>query len=541
MKRLSRLVTGLVLGALVLTMAGCEDDLVQNPDFINPDTFYKDNAALEKGVNGVYANLGGENGGGEGRWFNWFYDRFVFEERVGYQVGWEKGPLAFQTGTETPSSGYIQAFWEISYQSINRANGAIEAARQLEGEVQDPEKRERLMAEAQFLRGFLYYYLAAYFADGQQGVPLTTERTSGTTSPQMASKSEIVQRVIDDASAAASNLPSTYEGANKGRATKWAAKTLLMKAHLMRGSMGNSQGWSNAASVAEDIMQNSPHSLYDDFINNWEVAHENEYTGGRIFEGQVSASADAAQYSNAHAHFVPPDHEFGQGWHWLWTTKKFRMRYDADDERIPGTFLQSYESVRPDGATPEDPVTVEWSADAPFEVSRFGGVVADGADPSNPDNLEYGGGWSRKWVENCGSRGCWNSTEKNIPYFRYADVLLGHSEACLEGASCDALSSLNTLRDKRGLSDLSVSGAELRDSLVVEWMKEFAFEQKGFIFLKRKSSHNGSKKDYLAQWINDFGNTYNVDRSHREEDHIIPVPQREVNSNPNVSQHPIWQ
>lgn len=533
MNRLIRLVAGLVLGALVLPMTGCEDDLVQNPDFISPNTFYNNNAELEKGVNGVYANLGGESGDGEGRWFNWFYDRYVFEERVGYQVGWEKGPLTFQTGTETPSNGYIQAFWEISYQSINRANGAIEAAKELEGETDDEAKRKRLMAEAQFLRGFFYYYLTAYF----DSVPLTTKRTTDpSTDPKMGSKEQIVQQVIDDASAAASNLPNQYQEANKGRATQWAAKTLLMKAHLM------AENWQNAADVAEDIMQNSPHSLYNDFGNNWEVAHENEYSGGRIFEGQVSASANSNEYSNHHAHFVPPDHEFGQGWHWLWTTKQFRMRYDSNDNRIPGTFLQSYESLRPQGATEDNPVTVQWSADADFSLGRFNGVVEEGADPSNPDELEYGGGWSRKWVENCGSRACWNSTEKNIPYFRYADVLLGHSEACLEGASCNPQQSINELRNQRGLSDLNVSGGQLRDSLVVEWMKEFAFEQKGYIFLKRKSSHSGSKKDYLGQWISNFVSTYDVGgRSHRERDHVIPLPQREVNANPNVSQHSLWQ
>lgn len=505
---------------LSFSLAGCESDLIENPDFINPDTFYKDSEDLVKGVNGVYDNLAEGN-----RWFNFFYNRYVFEELVGYQVGWEKGPLNFQTGNISPTDEYIEAYWDLSYESINRANGVIEAAENMEN-PSDPALRDRVIAEAKFLRSFYYFNLIRYFDD----VPFTIERT---TELDFASnengKRMVLDLMFEDLQSAGNVLPGEYSGSDIGRATKWAAKTLLMKAYLM------DEQWDQARSTAEDIMNNSPHYLFDDFAWNFDTEHEN--TGERVFEAQVSASVDSDEFTNHHAHFVPPDLPTdmgGVGWHWLNGTKAFRMKYDDSDERIPGTFIESYTSTRVDGAT------VRWSKDADFSLSRFGGVVSNDADPNNPDDLIFGKGFVAKWVEIGISSE--SNTERNVPYLRYADVLLGHSEAANESGSGDPYMGINMVRQRAGLPELSgLTQSELRDAIVDEFVLEFAFEQKTYPFLKRVSSHNGSKKDYLGLYINEFINTYNVNRTHVEQDHVLPLPFDEVESNPNVTQHPFWQ
>ncbi|MDR8389540.1 RagB/SusD family nutrient uptake outer membrane protein [Aliifodinibius sp. S!AR15-10] len=514
--RLSLVFTVLLAASLV----GCEEDLIENPDFINPDTFYQDSDDLVKGVNGVYDNLAEG-----GQWFNFFYNRYVFEELVGYQVGWEKGPLDFQTGNVSPTDEYISAYWDLSYAAINRANGVIEAAQNMEN-PSDPGLRDRILAEAKFLRSFYYFNLIRYFDD----VPFTTERT---TELEFASnedgKRKILDMMFEDLQSAANVLPSEYTGSDLGRATRWAAKALLMKAYLM------DEQWDQARSTAEDIMSNSPHYLFDDFAWNFDTEHEN--MGERIFEAQVSASVDSDEFTNHHAHFVPPDLPTdmgGVGWHWLDGTKAFRMKYDESDERIPGTFIESYPSTRVDGAT------VRWSEDADFNLSRFGGVVSNDADPNNPDDLIFGSGFVAKWVEVGISSE--NNTEKNVPYLRYADVLLGHSEAANESGNGDPYLGINMVRERAGLPELSgLSQEELRDAIVDEFVLEFAFEQKTYPFLKRMSSHGGNKKDYLAEYVNEFINTYDVNRTHGEQDHVLPLPLDEVQSNPNVEQHPFWQ
>ncbi len=521
MKYLVRKNQFLVCVVLMTTfIVSCEDHLVESPDFINPDTFYQDSDDLVKGVNGVYDNLAEG-----GRWFNFFYNRYVFEELVGYQVGWEKGPLDFQTGSVSPTDEYIEAYWDLSYEAINRANGVIDAAENMEN-PSDPALRDRVVAEAKFLRSFYYFNLIRYFDD----VPFKTDRTIEL---EFASnengKRNVLDMMFEDLQSAANVLPGEYSGSDIGRATEWAAKTLLMKAYLM------DEQWDEARLTAEDIIDNGPHFLFDDFAWNFAVDHEN--TGERIFEAQVSASVDSDEFTNHHAHFVPPDVPTdmgGVGWHWLNGTKAFRMKYDSDDERIPGTFIESYPSTGVDGAT------IRWSEEANYNLSRFGGVVSNDADPNNPDELIYGAAFVSKWVEIGISSE--NNTEKNVPYLRYADVLLGHSEAANESGNGDPYIGINMLRDRAGLSPLSgLTQSELRDAIVEEFVLEFAFEQKTYPFLKRVSSHEGSKKDYLGQYINEFINTYDVNRTHVERDHVLPLPLDEVQSNPNVEQHPSWQ
>ena len=119
----------------------------------------------------------------------------------------------------------------------------------------------------------------------------------------------IIDQIYEDCNAAASVLPASYTGADLGRATKWAAKTILMKAQLW------DKKWADAKATAEDIINNSGIVLFDDFSYNFDEQHEN--MGERIFEGQVSAAANANEYNNHSAHFNPEDYptEFGgAGW-----------------------------------------------------------------------------------------------------------------------------------------------------------------------------------------------------------------------------------
>lgn len=521
MKAITRLFQIFVLFIFVgisISLTNCSD-LNQTPDFINPDSFYQNSGDLVKGVNGVYDDL-------TAGYYNFFYTRFVFEELVGYQAGWEKGPLSFQNGDIATNDEYIDAYWNICYEAINRANGVIQAAQKME-EVGDQNLKNRVIAEAKFLRSWFYFNLIRYFDD----VPFKTSRT---TKLEFASnengKRQVLDMMFEDLSSAAETLPAEYSGNNKGRVTKWAAKTLLMKAYL------TDEQWNQARLVAEDIMNNSNLFLFDDFSRNFDVAYEN--SGERIFEGQVSASANSGESLNHNQHFIPPDlpiDQGGQGWHWLDGTKAFRMKYDPADKRIPGTFLESYPAQLGDTV-----VTVRWSPEANFNLSRKGGIVSSNADPNNPDELIYGGGFVAKWVEIGLESPSLN--EKNVIYMRYADVLLGHSEAANESGQGDPYKGINLIRERAGLPLLSgLSQSEFRDAIVKEFVLEFAFEQKTYPFLKRVSSHGGDKKDYLGQYVDEFINTYGVDRTHLERDHVLPLPFEEVQSNKNVEQHPLWK
>lgn len=526
MKTLQIQFSKLLLVFTLLVPLACED-LEESPDFITQENFFQTAEQLELGVNAVYDGVGYGT-----RWENHFYNRYVFECRVGYQVGWEKGPLDFQNGNVSPSDFYIESYWEISYENINRANAIIEKADELkESGVSNTALLDRVKAEAIYLRSFYYYNLVRYFDD----IPVPTERT--TSDDQLPSNENGKRVALDlmegDLAAVADILPESYSGENLGRATKWAALTLLVKVYLQ------DEKWNEARTTAETIMNEGNFALFEDFSYNFDIEHEN--SGERIFEAQVSASANANEYQDHHPHFVPadlPNEIGGVGWHWLNGTKAFRMKYDPTDKRIPGTFITEYPSNRIGMNDQDEYPIVRWSEDAPYNLSRFGGMVSADADPNNPDELIFSNGWVAKWVELGISS--YSLTEKNIVYLRYADVLLGHSEAANESGTGDPYMGINEVRRRADLPPLSgLSQSELRDAIVEERVLEFAFEQETYPELKRKSTYGGVP-DYLGDYIQEFIDTYDVDRQLSPRDYVLPIPLNETLGNPNVQQNSVY-
>ncbi len=509
----------------LLVPVACKD-LDENPDFITQDNFFQTPEQLVLGVNAIYDALG------QDRWFNHFYNRYVFECRVGYQVGWEKGPLNFQNGNVDPGDEYISTYWEISYENINRANAIVERADELkEAGTPDTALLDRVKGEAMFLRAYYYFNLIRYFDD----VPVTTQKT--VSDDDLPSSENGKRRVLDliegDLAMVADILPDVYTGSDVGRATKWAALTLLMKAQLL------DEKWDEARQTAETIMNSSSLALFDDFANNFDV--ENENLGERIFEAQISASANADESNNHHAHFVPgdlPNSVGGVGWHWLNGTQAFREKYDPDDQRISATFITEYPTTRIGQNSNDEFPTIRWSAEAPYNLSRFGGMVSADADPNNPNELVFSSAWVAKWVE-VGIT-AFALTERNIVLLRYADVLLGHSEAANESGTGDAFMGINEVRRRAGLEPLEgLSQSALRDAIVEERVLEFAFEQETYPELKRKSTFGGDP-DYLGDYIQEFIDTYDVDRQLSPKDYVLPIPLNETLGNPNVPQNPVY-
>ncbi|QHT65509.1 RagB/SusD family nutrient uptake outer membrane protein [Rhodocytophaga rosea] len=517
-------IKSLLMVPIAIVGLSCSD-LEEKPDFINPGTFYKSARELQTGVNAIYDDLGM----GNGDWFNYFYNRYVFECLVGYQVGWEKGPLQYNLGNVNPADEYIEPYWGQSYRAINRANAIIETAETM-NDPGNVDLVKRLKAEAQFLRAFYYYGLLSYF----DNAPVTVKSTKGIGEfpTNSGGKRALIDQIYADAIAAAEVLPASYSGADAGRATKWAAKAILMKAQLW------DQKWTDAKATAEDIVNNSGLSLFTDFSHNFDIAHENQ--GERIFEAQISAAANASEYNNHSAHFNPEDYPSelgGAGWSWLSATQDFRASYDNNDKRIDASFIEEYPTGRLGKVNGQYPV-VHWSPNADYNLSRFGGIVRTDANPNDPNQLIFGKAWSGKLVE-LGIN--YNNTERNTVYIRLADILLGHSEASNESGQGDAYMGINMVRARAGLAPLSgLSQQALRDAIVKERMQEFVFEQVMYPELRRKSTFGG-QPDYLGDQIRHYSTKYNVGRVPKKQDYVLPIPLKEIQGNSNVQQNPEWQ
>ncbi|MBO8455483.1 MAG: RagB/SusD family nutrient uptake outer membrane protein [Bacteroidetes bacterium] len=143
------------------------------------------------------------------------------------------------------NNGLILEYYRAQYQGIARANLAIEQISAMEVGIDETftqEYKDRLIAEAEFLRAFYYFRLVRMFG----GVPEVTEPvySSDDWIKPRATVDEIYTLITDDLESAQSKLPkkSAYAIGDLGRATSGAAQAMLLKAYLYWGNYKENNG-----------------------------------------------------------------------------------------------------------------------------------------------------------------------------------------------------------------------------------------------------------------------------------------------------------
>ncbi|SHJ09798.1 RagB/SusD family nutrient uptake outer membrane protein [Pseudozobellia thermophila] len=225
------------LWLIIVPMAlllGCEDDFLEqtNPNQISTDTFWEDNNDLEQGLIAAYKGFANPN-----------VIKLV-EELARTDLAWASG---WQRPNNT-NPYYLQIFndasaapndkWSANYTAIFRANQVIEAAETLKDTYTTDEEREEgliILAQARFLRGYLYFNLYNSFNEGSvpifDFVPVEEEDFYQPTAPA----DDVKNFYLQDLQFAAENLPAQWEGQDKGRVTAGAAVALIGQSYLYEG------------------------------------------------------------------------------------------------------------------------------------------------------------------------------------------------------------------------------------------------------------------------------------------------------------------
>ncbi|UZJ64512.1 RagB/SusD family nutrient uptake outer membrane protein [Sphingobacterium sp. KU25419] len=126
-----------------------------------------------------------------------------------------------------------------------------------------------------------------------------------------------------------------------------------------------------------------------------------------------------------------------------------------------------------------------------------------------------------------------SQSSKNLPIIRYAEVLLilAEAENELNGPTSLAQASINKVRARAAIGDIGkdLNKDDFREAVFEERRKELTFEyQRWFDLVRRGASY------YVAK-LKAAGKTNAAPR------HLhFPTPQRELNLNPNLKQHPDW-
>ena len=122
----------------------------------------------------------------------------------------------------------------------------------------------------------------------------------------------------------------------------------------------------------------------------------------------------------------------------------------------------------------------------------------------------------------------------NYKVIRFAEVLLSQAEALNEaGQTAAAAEPLNLVRARVGLPDVptTLTQAEMRQAIEHEFLMEFGWENKRLAYLKR---HDMFNRAMLLTHDPDF--EFFVDGKAE----LLPIPQTEVDLNPQVEQNPGW-
>lgn len=461
--------------------------------------------------------------------------------------------LAHYQGTGQ-SNGAISNFWQYRYKGILRCNIAVERIGQ--SEFSDEHMKNRLIAEARFLRGYFYFELVRNFG----GVPLVTgfllpEEISGITRKEV---NEVYEFIENDLLAAAEVLPqrSEYAANDMGRATRGAALGLLGKVYLYQ------EKWSDAREVLKTVIDENEYDLLPDFGDVWSVDHHNSVES--LFEVQYmydgTYSLGGALTVMTGARNGP-----GDGWSWGQPTANLEQAYiDAGDtERLRWTIIKA-------GCTEiagEDnfDVFIENSKKMPLYNSYLEKYEWNPdcyiIDPAQHKSARI----VRKYFVPIEKRPEVYNIDKiplNHRILRYADVLLMYAEACNElGEDATARIYLNEVRKRVNLPEITSSGKELRRAIRMERRLELAWEQNRLYDIRRWTDDNGKKMISNLMGSNGSFVKYNTDIATRDlyewenqgeasdkgisfdetRDFVFPIPLYEITmSNGSIVQNPGW-
>lgn len=318
--------------------------------------------------------------------------------------------------------------WRLNYRGVVRANDFLANIDEIEFLGDDAEQvKNRMKAEARFLRSMFYYMLVELYGDVPlfEGVP-TVDDAQTPRSP----KADVLQLIKDDLAFAVSNLQGRGEVA-PGRVTKAAAMALQVKVALYE------KDWATAATISGQIMDLDQYSLlpnYADIIN-----LDNENNEEIIFNIQHVSQNDA-EPGGFYEYFYANASSASGGWSFIQPTLWFVDQF----ERIVENPQEGVDYVNEGGKNDDGSYKIPTEVYEYFEgrdprmdhtIIRPGSHFIDKNDKdiiyphqfAGPNNSQTGL-HMRKYVLE-GSGGPKRDSPLDIVIFRYADILLCHAEA----------------------------------------------------------------------------------------------------------------
>ncbi len=529
-----------IVAVLVFSVTSCDDYLNTEPiDKISVKQYYTDEQGLISGLVGVYDVLGSPS----------LYGNNVF---IGYNICTDEGYFGRTTQSNdlqnlavnniNPTNAEITNLWSTCYVGLNRANDLIA---NINLPVMDENKRQVILGEALFLRGYYHFLLVTHFGN----VPM---KLAPTTNPNDAFQpatpiNEVYAQIIKDMTDAEAKVSTSTEIGYSSRVSKTVVQGILARVCLQMAGfpLNDTSKYADALAWAKKVKDSGEHALrttynaalttsaysqifidqaqdkYDVKESMWEIEFKGDGSDGYGETGRLGNNNGITMTGAALQASIGYSYGFVKG-----TARLYRAYSNLDKRR-------------------------DWVL-SPFKYNN-----STGAKTNHAATVVYGrdcGKWRRSFELSTNKHK--NNTAINFPVLRYADVLLMFAEAenQVNGPTAAAYDAVNQVR-RRGfglpiatpstVADLTagLSKADFQLAIEKERMLELCFEGTRRMDLIRWNKYVSIMKEVGDEIEIGGGNeAYGKlgGKNVTTRNLLYPIPALELSINKNLSQNEGW-
>jgi tetratricopeptide (TPR) repeat protein len=319
----------LTVGILSLFHSGCKKFLDINPLYTqDAENYFETAVDYERALTGAYDLL-------QGTFIDIWIGEIASDNSIagGESVTDSEGLHEMDEMKHDAVNQELRNVFRWNYAGIARANYILEHKNKI-----DFDGKDKILAEATFLRAFYYSQLVKYFGD----VPLIIDKRLGAdevTKTSRTPKSEVYARIEQDLQYAAGILDWT--SSQKGRVNKGICLALLGKVYLYQNK------FDQAAATFQQVIDDGNYSLISDVTKMFAVANEGhsetvfdvEYTGaeGGSYGCLICLEGNAAPGFHGIRQYDGPI--YGDGNSYNLPTKDLYDAYEVGDVRRDATVL----------------------------------------------------------------------------------------------------------------------------------------------------------------------------------------------------------
>ena len=501
----------LLIVGWAIALSSCSDILEENPtEFLTPDALLVNKQGAETYLIGAYdavqhtVSSGGQ--GKEGWAINW--GTLAADEVV--LPPWAGNRKIIYQHQVTPSNSTVTKIWQDLYVSINKVNSVIDRVGAMNEDQIDTADKNQFVAEAKYLRAMINFSLVSAF----ENIPLLKNETKDLDALEVgqATPQETYDFILQDLQEAAAVLAEEQGG---GRATKGAAQALMGKVYLqMTGApLNQTDKFANAEMILQTVMNSGVYDLLPNYRDVFSV--NNEQNVEMVYA--IGMDGPAKSEGGLLSTFYGPNGSVnnGGGWGTCFMNHGHEASYDRDDIRL-------FNNVAKHNANQTDP------------ESGF----------TDPETHTVGMNTWRGWKWHAEKPNSYpNDTPFDNPYIRYADVLLMYAEArngqgTLTQGDLDM--TVNRLRARArmnpdALPDIELgSQEEIATMLLDERRKELCFEG----WRRNDLVRFGVYLEYISGITQGGPNAGDPGPEFQDFEIRWPIPQSEMDINPNLVQNP---